>query len=270
MIALLVALQAVPQASTVGDTVWVSRTVALPQGAVARPRDWILTGDVEVLGPGIVVPGSTTVEIRYPVAVWAPGPHVVDIPGPLILRPGGAVDSMASEPVTVSIRSVLPDSGRDTSIAPQPAASLVIAPELDPHPLMLWAGLGLIGGLLLLYFTRQRPREAPAADPASVPPPLPLSQWAKAGEGRAACEVGALRLRAAMHRRFEPAHPGLETGAVLRLIEGSRSHWPVAEIRRVLGALDAVRFGVGGGGGDVGPLLEDADRLAASIEQEGS
>lgn len=269
MIGLLLALQGVPQASTVGDTVWVSRSVSLPQGAVARPRDWTLTGDVEVLGPGVVVPGTTAVEIRYPVAVWAPGAHVVDVPGPLILLPGGAVDSLASEPVTVLIRSVLPDSARDTSLVPQPAASLVIAPELDPHPLMLWVGIGLVGALLLLYLTRQRPREVPAADPAAPPSPLPLLRWAKAGEGRAACEVGALRLRAAMHRRFEPAHPGLETGAVLRLIEGSRPQWPVAEIRRVLGALDAVRFGVGGGGGDVGPILEDADRLATTIEQEG-
>lgn len=269
MIALLLTLQGVP-AATVGDTVWVSRSVSLPQGAVARPSDWTLSGDIEVLGPGVVVPRASAVEVRYPLAVWVPGPHIVDVPGPLILLPGGVVDSMPSAPVTVTVRSVLPDSGRDTSLVPQPAASLVLAPETDPHPLMLWVGLGLGAALLFLYLTRPRPRDAPVPATPSAAAPLPLSQWATAGEGRAACEVGALRLRLAMHRRFEPAHPGLETAAMLRLVEGSRPQWPVAEIRRVLGALDAVRFGVGGGGGDVGPLLEDADRLAASIEQEGA
>jgi hypothetical protein len=264
MIALLLALQG-PALPTVGDTVWVARTVALPQGAVARPREWTLTGDVEVLGPGTVTPREGAAEIRYPVTLWAPGPHTVAIPGPLILLPGGGVDSVGPDSVTVTARSVLPESGADTALTPRPAATLVVPSVTDPRPLMLWLGGGLLLAAIILILARPRPRRAAEAEVPPVPAPPPIHAWAEAGEGRAACEVGALSLRRAIQAGCEPAHPGLETAALLRVLEASRPAWPLAEIRRVLSALDAVRFGAAGGGGDVIPLLDDAERLAAQL-----
>lgn len=267
MIALLLALQA-QLPPTVGDTVWVSRTVALPEGAVARPREWSLTGDVEVLGVGSVIPHGGAVEIRYPITLWTPGRHTVTIPGPLLLLPGGGVDSVGPDSVTVTARSVLPDSASDTSLTPRSAAALVVRAVTDPRPLLLWVGSGILlaAGILVLARPRRRPPEEPGPAPPTAD--LPLRGWARAGEGRAACEVGALRLRQAIQRSCEPAHAGLDTAALLRVLEAMRPSWPLAEIRRVLGALDSVRFGAAGSGGDVGPLLDDAERLGMEIGGE--
>jgi hypothetical protein len=51
------------------------------------------------------------------------------------------------------------------------------------------------------------------------------------------------------------------------VVEGARPQWPHGELRRVLVALDRVRFGAAAGGGEVGPLLEDALRLGAELGQ---
>ena len=267
MIALLLLLQqaAPPPAPQVGDTVWVSRTVSLGPGAGARAPAWTPGGDVELLSPGTTSIHDGVVDLRFPVVVWAPGVHVIDVPGPLILRADGSIDSVAAAPVTVTIRSILPDSVKRDSIEVQPPAPVLPPVETDPRPLLIWLGGGTLLALGIL-FIRRRPRTADLPLPVDAPAPAPpIARWAAAGEARAACEIGALRLRVAIHRGFEPADPRLDTGALLRLIEGSRPQWPVAEIRRVLGALDQVRFGASGGGGDVGPLLEDADRLAGEL-----
>jgi hypothetical protein len=227
---------------TVGDTVWLSRTVALPPGHVARAPDWDPADPIELLGrPRVVVTGDSA-EIAYPVVVWRPGPHSIDLPGPLLLGPGGTVDSLAGERVRLEVRSVLPPVPRDSVLPPQPRASLVSRPEVSPVPLaVLWtAALVLLLPLHLWWRRRGKPvRAAAMAQP--VPDP-PLDRWADAGEYRAVANISAARLRAAVAQRVAAAHPGLDTERLLAELAAVRPDWPLEELGDVLRALDDARF----------------------------
>jgi hypothetical protein len=263
MIALLLLLQGRPP--TVGDTVWLSRVVSVPPGATVRAPAWAPdSGDVESLGAAVIVRTGTMAEVRYPAVIWSPGSHTVTLPGPVLLAPGGGVDSLPAAPVTVVIASILPGSVPDSSFAVQPPASAVPARETSGRPLLLWLTGAVPVVMLILLVGRPRPRPAPEA-PAPVEAEPPIARWAAAGETRAACEVAARRLREAIHAACPPAHAALETEQVLRVVDGARPHWPHGELRRVLLALDRVRFGSAAGGGEVGPLLDDARRLADEL-----
>ncbi|MGB7212980.1 MAG: hypothetical protein WBC97_10175 [Gemmatimonadales bacterium] len=265
MIALLFLLSQGTPLPKVGDTVWVTRTVSLPPGRVPRVPEWTPSGDVELLAPGTAVAHDGVVDLRFPVVIWSSGPHVIDLPGPLLLGAGGSIDTVPTAPVSITIASVLPDSVHRDSVEARPPAPVLPPFETDPQQLFLWGGVGaVLASLIILMRRRQRPSAlAITADPVQVEPPV--DRWIAAGEGRAAAAIAALRLRMAIHHGFEPADPRLDTSALLRLLEGARPQWPVAEIRRVLGALDQVRFGASDGGGDVGPLVADAARLAHDV-----
>src|SRR5690348_3318775 len=101
ILAALLLLQQVPL-PTVGDTVWVSRSLRAPAGSVVRPAPWPddPTADVQPLGPAVVSRLGDSIEIRYPLVAWTPGEHPVDIPGPTIIGPGARVDSLPSRPAT--------------------------------------------------------------------------------------------------------------------------------------------------------------------------
>ena len=68
------AVQQPPRAApTVGDTVWVRRTVRVPERHTARAADWELTGDVELLGPPELLLDGDSATVRYPLVAWTPG-----------------------------------------------------------------------------------------------------------------------------------------------------------------------------------------------------
>jgi hypothetical protein len=228
---------------TVGDTVWLSRTVAVPAGRLVRPSDWDPADPVELLGrPRVVISGDSA-RISYPVVIWTPGPQLVELPGPLLLGPGGAVDSLPGERVRVTVKSVLPPAVPDSSIQPQPRAQLVPRRETSIVPLVI---LGLLALLILIplhLWWRRRGKPLPAASPA---PPLsdpPLERWADAGEYRAVANVAAVRLRSALAQRVPAAHPALDTERLLAELAAARPDWPLEELGDLLRALDDARFG---------------------------
>lgn len=228
---------------TVGDTVWLSRTVALPPGHVVRAPDWDPADPIELLGrPRVVVSGDSA-EIAYPVVVWRPGQHLIDLPGPLLLGPGGTVDSLAGERMRLEVRSVLPRVPRDSVLPPQPRAGLVPRREVSFAPLaVLWtAALIVLLPLHLRWRRRGKPVRAVPAQPVADPP---LDRWADAGEYRAVANVSAVRLRAAVAQRVAAAHSGLDTERVLAELAAVRPDWPLEELSDVLRALDDARFGL--------------------------
>jgi hypothetical protein len=229
---------------TVGDTVWLTRTVALPSGHVVRAADWDPADPIEVLGrPRVIVTGDSA-EISYPVVIWSPGQHTIEVPGPLLLGPGGTVDSLAGERVRLEVRSVLPAARRDSVLRPQPRAALVPRREVSLVPLaVLWtAALVLLIPIHLWWRRRGKPQRV-AAVSEPVPDP-PLDRWADAGEYRAVANVSAARLRAALAQRVAAAHPGLDTERVLAELAAARPDWPLEELGDVLRALDDARFGL--------------------------
>ncbi|MGH7508590.1 MAG: hypothetical protein ACREMZ_03875 [Gemmatimonadales bacterium] len=232
--------------NTVGDTVWLSRTVGVPSGHAIRPADWEPADDFELLGRARVTVFGDSARVEYPVVFWRPGSHRVEVPGPLLLGPGGTVDSVAGARVRIEITSVLPPAPADSQPPPQPPAALVESRAVTLAPLLtLWA---IAAALLLPAHLWWRRRGTPTrAQPLSIRPETlepPLARWADAGEYRAVAAVSAARLRAVVAERVAAAHPGLDTERVLAELAAACPEWPLQELGDLLRALDDARFGL--------------------------
>jgi hypothetical protein len=232
---------------TVGDTIWVSRTIALPAGRTLRAADWEVADPVELLGPARVTVRGASADVAYPLAVWRSGFHTVEMPGPLLLSPDGGVDSLRPEAFTLQVASVLPGPATDTSLQPQPRADFVPRPATTPIPLVLLLILAVLALAPLHWWWRRRgaPGKKPTAADLGAPARPPLERWADAGESRAVAAAATSRLRAALDARVPGALPSLDTEAVLAHVARMRPDWPVIELAEVLRGLDQVRFATG-------------------------
>jgi hypothetical protein len=239
MLLLLALLQ--QGAPTVGDTIWLVRTVAVPSGSAVRPAAWNPVGDLETLGPPRVTNRGDSVEIAYPVVVWLAGSRTVDVPGPLLLLAGGGVDSIPAERMSVTVASVLPAGVPDSLLRIQPAAQAVVRGERTLRSLLalLLISLLLLLPLHLLWRRRGKPLPGVAAPPV---PSLPLERWADAGEVRVVLAAATTSLRDAIARGVPSATPAAEVPQVLAAVRASRPEWPHQEIADVLGALEEARF----------------------------
>lgn len=232
-------------APSIGDTIWVRRTVRLPAGHTVRAADWEPADPIQLLGRARVTVTGDTAEIAYPVVLWRPGRHVVELPGPLLLGPGGMVDSLREERIALEVRSVLPPAPADSALSPQPRASLVERRVVSFAPLaVLWlASLVLLLPAHLWWRRRGKPTRAAAMTllPEALEPPV--ARWADAGEHRAVANVATAQLRAALAERVPAAHPGLDTERVLAELAAARPGWPLEDLGAVLRSLDDLRFG---------------------------
>jgi hypothetical protein len=250
-------------APTVGDTIWVSRTVRVPPRWVARTPEWQPSGDVELLGaPSLVLRGDSAV-VSYPLVVWLPGQRTVEVPGPVLIGPDGALDSLAPRPVTLAVASVLPPRG--DSVTPQPPVGIVPRRERVPWPPLLLTLLA-IGLLIPLHlWWRRRGRAAPLAAPGRMPA-APLERWLRDGEPRAVAASAAIRLRAAMAADVPIIHRALDTEAAIAAAETLRPDWPLADLGGTLRALDDLRFAPGGLAlPEALPLARAADAVAGRL-----
>jgi hypothetical protein len=264
---IVVALLLLQQASapTVGDTVWVSRSLRAPAGSVVRAAPWPddPAADIQPLGPAVVSRRGDSVEIRYPLVGWTPGSHEVDIPGPTILGPGALVDSLPSRPATVFIGSVLPDSLRADSILPQPPDAAVGGAETSWLPFVEFTllGLALAAGAMVI----RRHRRGEEVAPVVPAPPVPdVMRWAGSGELRAAQGAALARLRAVISTAVPAAHAGLAIDDCLAVLRSAQREWPLLEIEGLLHALEAERFAPTTGDPD---LVDRADALSARLER---
>ncbi|HEY6852909.1 MAG TPA: hypothetical protein VI139_01580, partial [Gemmatimonadales bacterium] len=107
-----------PERPTVGDTVWIAWTVPAPAGWRVRPG--ALTGDATLtaLGDPIATRTADGWLVRYPVALWTTGAATVPLPTLWRSGPNGGGDSVPGPVVSLSVASLLPDSGHP---APRPA-----------------------------------------------------------------------------------------------------------------------------------------------------
>jgi hypothetical protein len=247
------AASAATDTATVGDTIWVPRVVRVAPRQTVRPVAWEPADPVELAGRPTVAASGATVEIRYPVTVWRPGSHRVEIPGPLVLGADGSADSLPPQVVTLDVRSVLPPAPADSPIAPQPRAAVVPRRDVTLLPLLaLWI-MALVPLLALRWWWQRRgaPVAALAPPDAAAAPTVPVERWADVGERRAVASVAATRLREATdHRAAELEHaPEL-----------------ARELEELLAALDRTRFG-SETDGDVLALVRRAAQLEARLEE---
>lgn len=232
-------------APTVGDTLWLSRTVAVPAGRTLRAADWRPDDPIELLGPPRIVARGDSADIAYPVVVWRAGSLAVEVPGPLLLGAGGGVDSLSPQSINLRIASVLPPVPADSALAPQPRAGFVARGTRSIVPLLIALGLaGLILAPLHWWWRRRGPAAPPGAAPTLKSDP-PIERWADAGESRAVAATVTTRLRSAIALRVPSAHRGLDTEAIIAQLAADRPDWPLPELSAVLRSLDEARFGDG-------------------------
>jgi hypothetical protein len=261
----MIALPLLLQIATVGDTLWVHRTVAVPAGRELRAPDWSPSGEVEVLGRPRIVRRGDSVEVAWPVAVWAPGQHTVEVPGPALLAADGSVDSLPPETVTLVVASVLPRVPPDSVLRPQPAAPAVPLEERSLVPLLVLLGVALLALVPVHLLWRRRGQPVPVADASlEAVPELPVERWAEWGETRTVVGAAVERLRAGVARRVPEAHEGLEVAQLIATLAEQRPAWPLDELRDVLRALEGTRFAAGEPE-DAAALYRRAEALEARL-----
>ncbi len=241
---LLVLLQASGQAPgpTVGDTIWLERTVAVPAGAEVRAAPWEPEGDIGLLGRPVIRREGGTATVAYPAVAWTAGSHSIEVPGPILIGHDGRTDSLPAEIRVVQVSSVLPAGQAPEKLEVQPEAGVVAERITSPWPPLV----ALLAALLLFtpvvwWWRRRGPALAP---PRAVgePVPIPIGEWSEAGEARAVAAVAARALRGTITGLLPGASPGLVTTKLVRILEEQRPKWPAAELGRVLHGLDAAQF----------------------------
>lgn len=241
MLALLLLLQ--QAGPTVGDTVWVTQEVQIPRGMSVRPRPVTATQAVEPLGPPEVVAQERQVTIRYPLVMWQPGRHTVELPGAILVRADGWSDTLAPAVATIDVRSVLPGPPSD-SIPPKPPQDAVARTTPALLPVLVLTLLMLVLLLPLHLWWRKRghglrteKRETAPAPRSSVLDTAALTRWSDAGELRMAAEGWAGYLGQRLVVRDDP------------------------ELARLVARLRAARFSHDGED-DLAALVAEAGRMA--------
>jgi hypothetical protein len=265
-LALALLLQA--RAPTVGDTVWLARTLAAPAASRIEPRRFEgRAGEFDPLGPPVIARAGDRATLRWPAVFWTTGRQEVELPAVLLTGADGSVDSVPPLSTAVEVASVLPPAPRGGTLAPQPPAAVVPVRHRAWWPALVVL-LAAAGGAWLLWRRWGSRGAAPATPGTASAARPPVERWAAAGEVRAVAHSAAARLRAAMATAFPPADETLDTERCLRLLADHRPTWPLEELGRCLRGLDVLRFGPDESGADPFALWTEADALATRLEAE--
>jgi len=229
-----------PASVTVGDTVYLSRTLPASPRVRARPQPLPSTPVVEPLADPVVEFSGDVLVLRYAVAVFEPGVQRIAMPPVELLYADGNTETVLGDTAVVRVGSVLPIGDSlpppRTSLAPLPRPRRSAAPVVALVSLVV-AGTGLWAVRRKRVGPRPRPLEA-SGTAASAP----LRAWVEAGELRAAAAALAEQLRRSIAALEPAAEAGLPTEAVLAVLRRRCPAWPLAEIEDVLHGLERARF----------------------------
>ena len=250
---------------TVGDTIWLERSVETPAGAEVRAAAWTPVEPIGLLGHPVVRREGNRTVVAYPAVAWAAGTLQVEVPGPIVIQSDGITDSLPAESRTLVVASVLPDSLPPERVPVQPAAGIVFERVTSPYPVLiaLLAAI-LIFAPLVGWWLRPGPPMPAFKTPSDRLVP-PLAEWIEAGEPRAVAAVAARSLRAVILGQLPGAPQGLVASRLIRVVEEQRPGWPAEEIGTVLQALEAVQYSETSPG-EVIALAERAGRLRKQLE----
>jgi hypothetical protein len=229
-----------PDSATVGDTIYVSRTLPAPAGATARAQPLARTATVEPLADPVVERDGGLLTLRYAVAVFAPGPQAIPMPPVELFYADGTSETILGDTAHLRLRSVLPAG--DSLPPPRPSLGPLARPirRLEPAALLVTAAIAL--SALWAVARRRvgpRPEEVSAGGAAAV---APVGTWVEAGELRAVATRVSMGLRRELAARAPLAGAALSTDACLAVLQRERPAWPLDEIADVLHALDRARF----------------------------
>lgn len=229
-----------PATATVGDTVYLSRSLPAAPGVRVRPQPLARTPVVEPLTDPIVEQRADLVTVRYAVAVFEPGAQRIAMPAVELLYPDGNSETVLGDEAVVTVRSVLPPG--DSLPEARPSLAPVPRPLRDRAPFLLLAGVVVVGsGAWAMVRRRLRPRpqgKDGGGSPGGAAPPA----WVEAGELRAAAASVAERLRRTLERLEPGAGTGLPIDALMALLRLRRPAWPLSELEELLHTLERARF----------------------------
>ena len=231
---------AAPASVTVGDTVYLTRTLPASPQVRVRPQPLASTAVVEPLADPVVELLGDVLVLRYAVAVFEPGVQRIAMPQVELFYPDGNTETVLGDTALVRVRSVLPPGDSvpppRTSLAPLPR------PRRSGTAAVMLVSLVVAGtGAWVIVRKRVGPRPRPleAIAPAVT---APLRAWVEAGELRAAAAALADQLRRTVAGLEPGAEAGLPTEALLAVLRRRCPGWPLAEIEDVLHALERARF----------------------------
>ncbi len=192
-----------PRRLTVGDTTTIVQRVAVPAGALVQPQALPDTTLATLLGPPSVTREGDSVRVVYRVTVWAPGQNSLTIPGAIVVRPDGRIDTLPDARVPLSVASVLPVGRPAAQVAPKQARPWVARADRTFLPWAIAIPLLLVVSLLA-WWQRRRRRPAALVNVVPVPPSVDaarLAGWIAAGESR----LAVLHLESVLRDRPEAA-----------------------------------------------------------------
>lgn len=173
------------QRPTVGDTVQVVQRIAAPPGALVQPRGPADSSLATLLGPPEVSREGDSVRIGYTLSVWAAGRNELVLPGAVVIRVDGRVDTLPDARVLLDVASVLPEGARPEAVTPKAARPWV--PRADRTLLPVLVLLPIVCAFLVLgawAWRRRGPLPPPSAPPGLAHVPVErLAAWLDAGEG---------------------------------------------------------------------------------------
>lgn len=229
-----------PASVTVGDTVYLTRTLPASPRVRARPQPLPASPVVEPLADPVVEQRGDVLVLRYAVTIFEPGVQRIAMPQVELFYPDGNTETVLGDTAVVRVRSVLPPGDS----LPPPRASLapLPRPRRSGTPVVVLVSLVVAGtGAWAIVRRRLGPRpRAVEADPPAVG--APLRTWVEAGELRAAAAALADQLRRTIARLEPAADAGLSTEALLAVLSRRCAAWPLDEIDDVLRALERARF----------------------------
>jgi hypothetical protein len=187
--------------TTVGDTTTVVYRVMVPPGALVQPRAPTDSTVATLLGSPMVTREGDSVRVAFTVTLWAPGRHTLVLPGAIVVRTDGRIDTLPDARVLIDVASVLPSDRPVATVTPKQARPWVARAD---RTLIPWAVAGVVllvvAAAAIWHWRRRGP--VPAVSPLREAPRLEtdrVAAWIAAGEARLAVQhlEAALRDRAA-------------------------------------------------------------------------
>jgi hypothetical protein len=228
-----------PESVTVGDTVYLSRSLPAPEGASARAALPARSATLEPLGEPQIAFGRGVVTVTYAVALFEPGRQRVAMPAIELRYADGTAETVEGDTAVVLVRSILPSG--DSLPAPRPALQPLPRPLRRSGPAWLLVGVVVLGAAAWgLARRRVRPAmvselEAPAASP-------PIAAWIEAGELRAAAAYLADHVRRQLAQLEPRARLSLDRSSLMEVLRRHQPAWPLARLEDLLRALERARF----------------------------
>lgn len=169
---------------TVGDSIHVVQRIAAAPGALVQPRAPRDSTLATLLGPPEVSREGDSVRISYTLSVWAAGRNELVLPGAVVIRTDGRVDTLPDARVRLDVASVLPEGARPEAVTPQAARPWVPRADRTILPLLVLVPITLALCALGAWAWRRRGPIPPPTLPSVVPevPVARLAAWLEAGE----------------------------------------------------------------------------------------